>query len=407
MTLRLFEGYGIEIEYMLVSIDDLAILPVSDRVLEALAGEVRNDVEVDTASWSNELVLHVMELKNTDPVGEIPLLADVFSGHVRTMNRLLEPLGAMLMPGAMHPFMRPREETRLWPHEGREIYETFHRIFDCRRHGWANLQSAQLNVSFGCDEEFGHLHAATRVLLPLLPALAASSPVAESELTSLASTRLEVYLTNGTKLPSATGQVIPEPVFRQKDYEETIYQEMYRELAPHDPEGTLRHPWLNARGAIPKFDAGALEIRILDSQECPAADVAIATATTAVLKALVAEALSEHARQRACQTSRLVEILRATIQDAERAVIRDRDYLRLFGYPDRSGTANEIWLYLVEALAGAEGLDSPHLRVILEEGPLSRRIVKALGKNPASDDIAVVYRALCESLEAGESFVGL
>ncbi|MGH9388042.1 MAG: glutamate-cysteine ligase family protein, partial [Vicinamibacteria bacterium] len=145
MTLRLFEGYGIEIEYMLVSIDDLAIVPASDRVLEALAGEVTNEVEVDTAAWSNELVLHVMELKNTDPVGTLAPLGDAFSGHVRRMNALLEPMGAMLMPGAMHPFMRPREETRLWPHEGREVYEAFDRVFDCRRHGWANLQSAQLN----------------------------------------------------------------------------------------------------------------------------------------------------------------------------------------------------------------------------------------------------------------------
>jgi hypothetical protein len=303
--------------------------------------------------------------------------------------------------------MRPREETRLWPHDGREIYEAFHRIFDCRRHGWANLQSAQLNISFGSDEEFGHLHAATRVLLPILPALAASSPVAENELTSLASTRLEVYRTNGTKLPSATGQVIPEPVFCRRDYEKTIYEEMYRELSPLDPEGTLRHPWLNARGAIPKFDAGALEIRVLDSQECPAADIAIATAATAVLKALVAEIFSDHAGQRAWETARLADILASTIRDAERAVIRDRDYLLLFGYPDRSGTANELWLYLVETVAGGSGLDSSHLRVILEQGPLSRRIVKALGRDPAPQDIAVVYRALCESLVSGESFMGL
>jgi hypothetical protein len=88
-------------------------------------------------------------------------------------------------------------------------------------------------------------------------------------------------------------------------------------------------------------------------------------------------------------------------------VIRNQDYLRTFGYPDRSGTANEVWLYLVEILSDAEGLDSPHLRVILEEGPLSRRIVRALGKDPAPEEIAVVYRALCENLEGGGSFVGL
>ena len=407
VTLHLFEGYGIEIEYMLVSIDDLAIMPASDRVLEALAGEVTNEAEVDAAAWSNELVLHVMELKNVDPVGTIAPLGDVFSGHVRRMNALLEPMGAMLMPGAMHPFMRPRDDTRLWPHEGREIYEAFDRVFDCRRHGWANLQSAQLNLSFGNDEEFGRLHAATRVLLPILAALAASSPVVEGELTTLASTRLEVYRTSGQKLPSVSGAVIPEAVFNQEEYEQRIYEKMYRELAPHDPEGTLRHPWLNARGAIPKFDKGALEIRVVDAQECPAADVAIAAATATVLKALVSETFADYGHQCSWETAALVEIFLATLRDAESAAIRNLDYLRLFGYPDRSGTANEVWLYLVETLSDAEGLDSPHLRLILEEGPLSRRIVRALGKDPGREEIAAVYRTLCENLEGGESFVGL
>ena len=36
-----------------------------------------------------------------------------------------------------------------------------------------------LNLPFSSDEEFGRLHAAIRLLLPLLPALAASSPLVE------------------------------------------------------------------------------------------------------------------------------------------------------------------------------------------------------------------------------------
>ncbi|HEY7816792.1 MAG TPA: glutamate-cysteine ligase family protein [Vicinamibacteria bacterium] len=407
MTLHLFEGYGIEIEYMLVSIEDLAIVSGSDRALASLAGEVRTEVEVDSCAWSNELVLHVMELKNVEPASSLAPLGDVFSGHVRRMNALLEPMGAMLMPGAMHPFMRPRDETRLWPHEGREVYQAFDRVYDCRRHGWANLQSAQLNLSFGNDEEFGRLHAATRVLLPILASLAASSPVVEGELTPYASTRLEVYRSNGRKTPAVTGQVIPEPIFSQKEYESRIYGEMYREIAPFDPEGTLHHPWLNARGTIPKFDRGALEIRVMDAQECPAADLAIAAVASAVLKALVSENFSDHERQRSFETTSLVDIFLGTLKEAEQTVLRNQDYLRLFAFPDRTGTAHELWLYLVETLRDAEGVDSPHLRVILEEGPLARRIVRALGTEPPSEEIAVVYRALCESLEAGSSFTGL
>jgi hypothetical protein len=31
----------------------------------------------------------------------------------------------------------------------------------------------------------------------------------------------------------------------------------------------LRHEWVNARGAIARFDRSAIEIRVLDVAECP------------------------------------------------------------------------------------------------------------------------------------------
>ena len=51
------------------------------------------------------------------------------------------------MPTAMHPWMNPRIETRIWQRENAEIYTAYDRIFDCNRHGWANLQSMQLNLA--------------------------------------------------------------------------------------------------------------------------------------------------------------------------------------------------------------------------------------------------------------------
>ena len=66
--LHLFEGYGIELEYMIVDRDTLDVLPVTDRVLEQVAGETVNEVERGPLGWSNELVLHVIELKTNGPV---------------------------------------------------------------------------------------------------------------------------------------------------------------------------------------------------------------------------------------------------------------------------------------------------------------------------------------------------
>jgi glutamate---cysteine ligase / carboxylate-amine ligase len=310
------------------------------------------------------------------------------------------------MPGAMHPFMRPRDEARIWPHEGREIYETFDRVFDCRRHGWANLQSVQLNLSFGNDDEFGRLHAAIRLLLPVMAALAASSPIVEDEITGLLDTRLEAYRGNGEKLPHMAGRMIPEPLFRRVDYEREIFLPLYEELEPHDPEGTLRHPWLNSRGAIAQFIRDAIEIRVLDVQECPAADVAICQAVTAVVRALVSGRWSDYDEQRSIEVAPLAAIFLATLKDAERTVLRDARYLRLFGFPDEDGTARDLWQYLLETLGPeSEELDSPHLDVILERGPLARRILQSLSSSPRREEIVEVYRALCRSLENGESFL--
>ena len=83
---------------------------------------------------------------------------------------------AILLPTAMHPWMDPHTETLLWPHGNRDIYHTYNRIFNCQGHGWSNLQSVHVNLAFKGDEEFGRLHGAIRLLLPLLPALAITSP---------------------------------------------------------------------------------------------------------------------------------------------------------------------------------------------------------------------------------------
>ena len=56
------------------------------------------------------------------------------------------------------------------------------------------------------------------------------------------------------------------------------------DIAPLDPDGTLQHEWLNSRGAIARFDRNAIEIRVLDIQECPVADLAICFQVMSFLK---------------------------------------------------------------------------------------------------------------------------
>ncbi len=214
------------------------------------------------------------------------------------------------MPTAMHPWMDPND-VELWPHGTREIYDTFDRIFSCKGHGWANLQSMHINLPFHGDEEFARLHAAIRFLLPILPGLAASSPIIDGERNGILDNRLVAYRTNCAKIPSVTGDVVPEPVGSIGEYHERVLEPIYRDLAPHDPEGVLRNEWVNARGAIARFDRMAIEIRVLDVQETPLMDVAYAALIVEVLRLLTTEQWLDSRGMNEWGTAELGKLLQA------------------------------------------------------------------------------------------------
>jgi gamma-glutamyl:cysteine ligase YbdK (ATP-grasp superfamily) len=400
-----FAGYGIELEYMIVDRQTLAVMPIADTLLQAASGGTSPEVDRGRFGWSNEIVLHLVEVKNTHPDPALEPLASGFQAEIQAINRLLQPMGACLMPTAMHPWMNPAAEARLWPHENASIYQAYDRIFDCRKHGQANLQSMHLNLPFANDNEFARLHAAVRVLLPILPALAASSPVADGTPSGFLDTRMAAYCTAVQCVPSVIGQVIPDTSNSRAEYASQVLAPMYRDLAPLDSQGVLQHEWLNARGAIPRFDRNAIEIRVIDAQECPQADLAIAAAATAVIRALYDDRWSSLAMQQAIGTDSLAKILHACIRDADQAVIDDAGYLRLLGLSDRQYRGGELWRHLVNRT----GLDRSTfwigtLRVMLEQGPLARRILQALGKDRSSARLQHVYRELCDCLETGRMF---
>lgn len=483
-VLHLFDAFGVELEYMIVRRDTLDVLPVADEVLRAAASagpcdkrgpgkadgadigdrgsgmgtnspappggvppdprpqtpnplpeEYPSEVEMGELCWSNELVLHVIEMKANGPARSLEPLPRAFSRDVARINGALASHNACLMPTAVHPWMNPDRDTKLWPHDYGEVYRAFDAVFGCRGHGWSNLQSMHINLPFADDAEFGRLHAAIRLVLPIIPAIAASSPIIEGRLTGLLDNRLAFYRTNCRKIPSVTGSVIPEPVFTRRDYEEQILQRIYRDIAPYDPDETLRDEWVNARGAIARFCRNAIEIRVVDMQECPAADVAIAAGIVAVLQALVAERWIDLPRQQAWATEPLDAILQSTTKDAESAVITDRAYLDAFGFAQiQRCTAGELWHHLVETSAPFSvreshavvpqasslprkqaGMPAVHktaqpktapgpaipLRTIIEKGTLSRRIINALGGDTSREHIAAVYRELCGCLAEG------
>jgi carboxylate-amine ligase len=407
--LHLFEAFGIELEYMIVDRRTLAVRPIADRLIAAEVGTPESEIERGDVAWSNELALHVIELKTNGPAPALAGLAARFQEEVEYINRRLEDQGARLMPTGMHPWMDPHAEFALWPHEYSPVYEAFHRIFDCRGHGWANLQSAHLNLPFCGDEEFGRLHAAIRIALPLLPALAASTPVADGRASGGLDARLAHYAANAARVPSVTGAVVPEPVFTRADYERAILAPIYEDLAPLDPAGTLRHEWVNARGCIARFDRDAIEIRVLDVQECPLADLAVAAATTGVVQALAEGELGDPERQRRFETDRLAAILAQTAARGDEARLDDAEYLEVLGHPGGPRRAGRLWEGLIErTIAREPGFPEwePALAAILGEGCLARRIRTSLGGDLRRERLAEVYGALCHCLATGTPFRG-
>ncbi|RJP19026.1 MAG: glutamate--cysteine ligase [Candidatus Omnitrophota bacterium] len=409
-SLHLFKGFGVELEYMIVDRDTFAILPIADRLIHAVAGAYESEIERGKLCWSNELVLHVVELKTNGPATSFIGLSDIFHNHVREINAILKPLGGLLLPTAMHPWMNPDTETRLWPHDYNIVYEMYNKIFNCRGHGWSNLQSVHLNLPFAGEDEFGRLHAAIRVLLPIMPALAASSPIVESRATGIYNNRMHYYRANSSRIPSITGKVIPEPVFQFRDYEREIFQRMYADIAPFDPDGILQHEWLNARGAIARFDRHAIEIRVLDIQECPQADLAILWLITSTLQALCEERWTSTKDQQAWPTESLEPILAETIQLADAAVVRDDRYLNLFGYHEKkSCTAAELWYHLYEKMEQLRPNEVRHfaqpLQIILRHGSLSRRILRRVNGEINKSSLFALLDELSACLAEGRMYL--
>ncbi|MFZ5970877.1 MAG: carboxylate-amine ligase [Bacteroidota bacterium] len=406
--LRLFEGYGVELEYMIVDKTTLRVMPIADELLKHELGTYGSDFENGMITWSNELVAHVIEVKCTKPEQNLTELGNAMAKNVRHINSILAQWNAQLLPTAAHPFMNPLTETKLWPHDNNEVYAIYNQIFDCRGHGWSNLQSTHLNLPFANDEEFGRLHAAIRLVLPLLPALCASSPLLDGKVTGAADSRLTFYKSNQAKIPSITGAIVPEPVYTEKDHAEVILKKIEQDIAPFNTENILDPVWVNSRGAMSRFDRGSIEIRIMDIQECPLADIAIVTLVVETLKALVHEKYAPWEEQKKADTGLLADLLQTVIHSGSKTDITDATFLQFWRLP-KPMKAIAIWKHIATELVQggnnqvARAMD--HLSILFEHGNLSDRILAATGAAPTAKQIEKVYRNLAGCLQENTLFI--
>lgn len=399
----LFEVFGVELEYMIVDRQTLRVRPIADELIREMTGEYTSDVERGDIAWSNELVSHVIELKTHGPAKSLEGLSKRFTEEVVYINQRLERYNAMLLPTGAHPLFHPETETVIWPHEHNEVYALYDRIFGCKGHGWSNLQSTHLNLPFANDEEFASLHAAIRVLLPLIPALCASTPIIEGKVTGLMDTRLEYYRKNQQKIPSIAGLVIPEAVFSKEAYEQEIFSPISKAIAPYDSEGVLSKYFLNSRGAIARFDRGAIEIRVIDIQECPRADIALLELIVTALKWLI-KTRNLQELQYSCSTQDLAEILVNSVRYGSLCVTNKENYLGLFGLKTASDMRT-IWQSIFAQCENQLSEEAWEVsRTVIANGNLSERILQRISEDPSESGILAIYGELASCLAENRLF---
>lgn len=407
MSLGLFEGIGVELEYAIVDRRTLDVRPVADQLIWSVLGAWGQDVSRGDITWSNEVCLHVIELKTNGPARSLSGVGESFHWNVLEIDAELAALGCRLLPTSMHPWMNPAREMFLWPHGDKEIYAAYNRIFDCRGHGWSNLQSTHLNFPFRGDQQFGRLHAALRYVMPLLPPLWASSPVMDGHLTPFLDNRLEVYQKrNQQALPSLTGEVIPEPLYSKGEYL-ALLESLYADVRPFDPEGLLQHEWINSRGAIARFERDTIELRILDIQESPTSDLTMAAALTVLLRRLVdSRRLAEIAD---VPTRSLADQFRRGLRaGAATALGPELRYEKLLGLRGPMDTVGELWNALGPELADQIPTEyRERWLAILDRGSLAqaiRRRLEELSCQGATSSLRTVYEELATCLREDRMF---
>jgi hypothetical protein len=149
----------------------------------------------------------------------------------------------------------------------------YDRLFNIYQHGWLNIQSLQINLSYSSEKQVVMIHNRLRPLLPYLIAVTASSPMVEGRLTGIADNRLRYYRDNQKEIPLICNRVIPDKIRSLDDYH-ALQQDVFRELRNRGAD-ILCEEWVNSSGLIIRFSRKCVEIKALDEQECIRSDMAV------------------------------------------------------------------------------------------------------------------------------------
>lgn len=337
--------------------------------------------------------MHVMEIKANSPFESPVEFEETMQNAVSTLSQIVQKHHAQLLGTGMHPLLK-LQDTGVWPHYHRKIYSEYGRIFNLNQHGWLNIQSFHLNLPYQKARDGVQLHNLLANLSAYLPALAASSPIYEGKKGVDVDNRLRFYKLNQKEIPSITGDVVPEYVTSFSQYRHDVISRYSEDLARAGAGKTiLQREWVNSRGVIFRFDRRALEVRVMDEQECIKSDVALSCFIRAALRGLMLgdEDLLPH--------ELLVRDFNAVVEDGLNAEVSNprgktarqvcKSYLdTAYRYAD---TDEKSFLWLVEKRLELGSLSE----IILDK--VSRRAEKAGFHEAIVDVYSTLIKCLCDN----------
>ncbi len=372
------------------------MLPISDKIIKGYCGKTINFIELPSFTFGKEMQLHVMEIKANQPFKTPTEFEETMQTAVATLSKIVEKHGAKLLGTGMHPLMNLKDTT-IWPHYHRKIYQQYGKIFNLNQHGWLNIQSLHLNLPYQKEADAIQIHNQLANLCAYLPAISASSPIFEGKKGPDTDNRLQFYKVNQKEVPSITGEVIPEYTYSLSKYKRDVIGWYSKDLERAGADKTLLHrEWVNSRGVIFRFDRCALEVRVMDEQECVKSDVALACIVRAALRGLIASnaELLPH--------DVLVKDLNAVIKDGLNAKISS----------PLGKTARQVCQYYLKlALEHAEQDEKKYLWLVekrIEEGSLSElvraRVLRRAEKTDFHQAIIDVYSTLIKCLHDNQPY---
>jgi hypothetical protein len=402
VSVGFLQGFQLERVFGLVGTSSLNWQPQVDELISLYSHERLRSVDHGEAIWTNLGPRHIVSVRARERIEGLAAASALHAAEQESLAELANSLEARLMPCGMHPWMRAAQ-AEAWPHGQAPRDEAMISTFGAERHGLNNQQKLRLSIPFASDFEFARLFGALRFVMPLMPALCASSPFAEGKRGPALACRV------ASRRDLLSGQIdfadslVPRPASCRDEYQSDVLTPLEKTLKARGLSQALNAKEVCAHGIIADFQAGLVHVEMLDMQECLQADIAVCAGIGAVTLLVQTEEFAALGELNTWPQARLGELLELSVVDGEEAVFRDVDYAKALGFPERgSCRVAELWQHLMEERLSSSPLaeeSMPALERIASEGPLARRLLRALDPGFDDEELYNLYKRVLDCLE--------